>query len=184
MISSPSINFCTSCGKPVTLEVPDGDNRERQVCHSCGVIQYQNPKVVAGCIPVWEDKILMCKRAIEPRYGLWTVPAGFLENGESIEDGAARETWEEACAKVKNVTLYQIYNLIHTNQIYVLFRADMCDADGYGVGTESLEVELVEEKDIRWDEIAFEVISGTLKRFLHERNSGKFEVKIDSIFPE
>lgn len=175
------INFCANCGNKVEMAIPDGDNRERHVCSHCGEIHYQNPKVIAGCIPVWQDKILLCKRAIEPRYGLWTLPAGFLENGESLEDGAARETWEEALAKVKNIELYQIYNLLPANQIYVLFRAELCDPQGYGVGSESLEVKLVDEEDIPWEEIAFKVIEGTLRRFLKERRHGNFQVQTDTM---
>ncbi len=178
---SNSIKFCTNCGSPIILAIPKGDNRQRHICEHCGEIQYQNPKIVAGCIPIWEDRILLCKRAIEPRKGYWTVPAGFLENGESIEDGAARETWEEACAEIVNLNLYQIYNLPRINQVYILFRARLREPAGFGVGEESTEVELVEEKEIPWDDIAFKVIHNTLQRFLLERRTGNFNVMIDSI---
>jgi len=165
----------------VILAIPEGDNRERHLCRNCGEIHYQNPKIVAGCIPVWEDKILLCKRAIEPRKGYWTIPAGFLENGESIEEGAARETWEEACADIIDLQLYQIYNLTRISQVYILFRARLQSATGFGVGEESLEVELVEENEIPWDDIAFKVVHNTLTRFLSERPTGNFNFNIDSI---
>ena len=175
------INYCTFCGKLISIAIPEGDNRERHMCFDCGEIQYQNPKVIAGCLPVWEDKIVLCKRAIEPRYGTWTIPAGFLENGETIEQGAVRETWEEALAKVTNLELYQIFNVTRVNQIYMLFRAKLSDPKGYGVGTESLEVELFSEEDIPWDGISFKVIHHTLERFLHERKNNAFTFNIDSI---
>ena len=95
------MNFCNQCAHPVATQIPDGDTKERYVCNECGVIHYQNPKIVAGCIPEWEGQILLCRRGIEPRHGLWTIPAGFMENGETIEQAAARETLEEACADVE-----------------------------------------------------------------------------------
>jgi len=175
------INYCTFCGAEISIAIPDGDNRERHMCFDCGEIQYQNPKVIAGCLPVWGDKILLCKRAIEPRYGTWTSPAGFMENGETIEQGAARETWEEALAIVTNLELYQIFNVTRMNQIYMLFRATLSDPKGYGVGSESLEVELFDEINIPWEGISFKVIHHTLERFLHERKNNNFTFNIDSI---
>ncbi len=175
------INHCTFCGNKVAFEIPEGDNRPRHLCRHCGQIQYQNPKIVTGCIPVWKDRILLCKRAIEPRLGYWTIPAGFMENGETIEQGAIRETREEACAKVINLSLYQIYNVTSVSQIYMLFRAELDGPDQFGVGSESLEVKLVEEPWIPWDEIAFKVIHNTLKRFLKERGQGLFQFRIDTI---
>ena len=175
------INFCNYCGYKVTITIPEGDNRERHVCLECGEIHYQNPKIVAGCLPVWEDRILICKRAIEPRRGYWTIPAGFMENDETIEEGAMRETWEEALAEVDDLHLYQIFNVTRVNQIYMLFRANLKDPEGFGAGPESLEVKLVEEQDIPWDDIAFRVIEQTLKRFFEERRQGRFSFSIDAI---
>ena len=175
------INHCTFCGNKVVFEIPEGDNRPRHVCRHCGQIQYQNPRIVTGCIPVWEDRILLCKRAIEPRLGYWTIPAGFMENGETVEQGAMRETREEACAKVTNPSLYQIYNVTSVNQIYMLFRAQLEGADQFDIGQESLEVELVEESRIPWHAIAFKVVHNTLQRFFEEREQGRFEVRIDTI---
>ncbi len=181
MRSRSPIKFCTHCGNKIVVAIPPGDNRERHLCRGCGEIQYQNPKIIAGCIPVWQDRLLICKRAIEPRLGWWTIPAGFMENDETIEQGAVRETWEEACAKVTNLELFQIYNLTTANQVYMLFRAEMVSQDGYDVGAESLEVKMVEESEIPWDEIAFPVIHHTLQRFFAQRSGGQFTMQIDTL---
>ena len=116
------MKFCSSCGNTVELQVPKGDSKARHVCNVCGEIHYQNPKIVTGCIPEWQDKILLCRRAIQPRLGLWTLPAGFMENAESAQEGAARETLEEANARVEVQQLYTTFNLPHINQVYLLFR--------------------------------------------------------------
>ena len=175
------IKYCNHCGENVSLLIPAGDNRDRYVCDGCGQIHYQNPKVVCGCIPVWRDRILLCKRAIEPRKGLWTLPAGFMENGETIQHGAARETLEEACAEIAGQTLYGIYNLPRVNQVYVMFRAELTGENSFAAGAESLEVRLFEEAQIPWSEIAFRVIHLTLERYLAERKSGNFSVVIEDI---
>ena len=161
------------------MTVPEGDNRERHVCIKCGEIQYQNPKIVAGCIISWQEKLLLCKRAIDPRKGYWTIPAGFLENGESIEQGAVRETREEARAEVTGLHLYQIYSMTQIDQIYMLYRGHLCDPQGFSPGIESLEVRLVDEQEIPWNEIAFAVVGLTLKRYLKERQKGIFTFCID-----
>src|SRR6478735_11671178 len=138
-------NFCSNCGAAtLELRIPDGDTLQRRVCATCGTIHYENPKIVAGCLPVWEGRVLLCKRAIEPRHGLWTLPAGFLENGESLADGAMRETLDEANARVTLDDLYTVISLPQINQIYVMFRARLDDL-GFGPGTESLEVRLYDE---------------------------------------
>ena len=180
-MSQDPIQFCCQCGEPITITIPEGDNRKRHVCLSCGYIQYQNPKVVTGCIPVWEDKILLCKRAIEPRYGYWTLPAGFMENGETLAQGAERETWEEACAPLRDTTLYAVYSLPRISQVYVMFRANLLSPDDYGIGVESLDTGLFEEHEIPWDEIAFRVVEKTLKRYLEERVTGNFTVEVSDI---
>jgi len=143
------------------------------VCITCGEIHYQNPKIVTGCIPVWEDKVLLCKRAIEPRYGLWTVPAGFMENGESTHAGAMRETLEEANARVEIDELYMTVNLPLINQVYMLFKAQLLDLD-FSAGEESLDVRLFSEDEIPWDELAFPTVEISLKRFLADRARGEF----------
>ena len=148
------IKFCSACGSTVAQRVPEGDTHERAVCDSCGLIQYVNPKIVVGCLPVYGEHILMCKRAIEPRYGLWTLPAGFMENGESASEGAAREALEEANARVEIEDLYTVYSIPHISQVYMMFRARLLDLD-FSPGTESLEVRLVLEDEIPWNELAF-----------------------------
>lgn len=169
------MKFCNLCGSAVELLVPKGDTLPRHVCGSCGEIHYLNPKVVVGCIPRWQDRILMCRRAIEPRYGLWTLPAGFLENGETTIEGAARETLEEAAARVRVTQLYTLFNLPHINQVYVMFLADL-DEPEFGPGTESLEVALYDEPEIPWRQIAFPVIEQTLKLYFDDRRRGHFGV--------
>jgi ADP-ribose pyrophosphatase YjhB (NUDIX family) len=176
------MNFCSNCGTRVSFRVPEGDNLPRHVCDACGSIFYQNPKMVVGCIPEWEDRILLCRRAIEPRYGLWTLPAGFMENGETIAQAAARETLEEACARVDIGALYTFINLPHINQVYIMFRARLADLD-YAPGTESLEVKLFREEEIPWDDLAFATIRETLTRFFADRKHGNFGFHLTEIRP-
>ena len=161
------MKFCNQCGSTVDFLIPEGDNMPRHVCSHCGLIHYQNPKLVAGCIPEWQDRILLCRRAIEPRYGLWTIPAGFMENEETTLEAAARETHEEATAQVTNLSLYTMYNLPHINQVYLMFRGEL--VRGYASpGAESLEVALMDEKEIPWEEIAFPVIKESLKLYFKD----------------
>ncbi len=166
------MKFCSNCANTVEVRIPEGDTLPRYVCSTCHIIHYQNPKVVVGCIPEWEDKILLCRRAIEPRLGWWTLPAGFMENNETLEQAAARETLEEANARVKIGDLYAVYSLPHISQVYILFRAQLLDLD-FKPGIESLEVELRAEQDIPWEDMAFRVIHDPLKRYFKERNEGK-----------
>ena len=181
MSSPDSIRFCNYCGENVSLLTPAGDDRDRHVCDACGQIHYQNPKVVCGCIPVWGERILLCRRAIEPRKGLWTLPAGFMENGETLQHGAARETMEEACAEIAGQTLYAIYNLPRVNQVYVMFRAELTGEDCFAPGAESLETRLFEERHIPWDHLAFRVVHRTLERYLADRKTGRFAVAMEDI---
>ena len=170
------MKFCSSCGSAeITLTIPDGDNRPRFVCQSCEEIFYHNPKIVAGCIAEWQGKILMCKRAIEPRYAKWTLPAGFMENEETMHDAAARETQEEATAEVSGLSLYTMYNLPHINQVYVMFKGELVEGKA-SPGAESLEVALMEEKDIPWHEIAFPVIKESLKVYFEDKRKNSFEL--------
>ena len=174
------MKFCSSCGARVQLRVPPGDTLPRHVCDSCGTIHYQNPRMVVGCIPEWEDRILLCRRGIEPRHGLWTVPAGFMENGETTFQGAIRETLEEATARVEIRELYALYNIPHINQVYILFRARLLDLD-VRPGAETLEVTLFEEKDIPWDQIAFASVRHTLKRYYDDRRNGAYKFHMGTI---
>lgn len=174
------MKFCTQCAAPLERRIPDGDSLPRYVCPACGAIHYTNPKLVVGCIPQWEDRILLCRRAIEPRKGLWTLPAGFLEDHETTLEGAARETLEEASARVEVTELYALFNLPHVNQVYLMFRARLLDLD-YGPGPESLEVALYDEGGIPWGDIAFPVIEQTLRLYFADRRTGRFRLHIGDI---
>ena len=167
------IKFCCTCGSAVIHRIPQGDSLERAVCESCGHIQYVNPKIVVGCLPVYGERILMCKRAIEPRLGLWTLPAGFMEMGESAAEGAAREAMEEANAKVQIEDLYTVYSIPHISQVYMMFLARLVDP-AVSPGVESLDVKLVTEAEIPWDDLAFTMVRRTLKHFLEDRKTGVF----------
>ena len=169
------MKFCSQCGAAISERVPAGDSRKRYVCDTCDTIHYQNPRVVTGCLVTWEDQVLLCKRAIDPRAGLWTLPAGFLENGETTQEGAARETWEEARARVAVSGLYTVFNLPHISQIYMFYRAELLDGS-FAVGEESTEVALFSESDIPWQELAFPVIEKTLELFFKDRSGKDFPV--------
>jgi ADP-ribose pyrophosphatase YjhB (NUDIX family) len=165
------MNYCSHCGSGVHFIVPSGDHLPRHVCPQCGQIHYQNPRIIVGCVPVWQDKILICKRAIEPRHGYWTLPAGFMENGETVADGAARETREEALADVEIGSLLAVVNVLHTHQVHMMFRGRLKRPE-FGAGIESLEVKLIHPDEIPWDDLAFESVSYTLKRFLEDTVQG------------
>ncbi|MDD5300402.1 MAG: NUDIX hydrolase [Gallionella sp.] len=167
------MNFCPSCGAAIELRCPDDDNRPRHICTACGTIHYQNPRMVIGAIPEWEDKILLCRRAIEPRYGLWTLPGGFMENGETTAEAAIRETAEEANARIAIGEPYSMYSLPHINHVNILFRAKLLDIN-FGPGPESLEVKLFAEAEIPWDEIAFRPVKLSLEHYFADRRKGHF----------
>lgn len=177
------MKFCSECGAPTELRQPQGDNRIRHVCSACSTVHYQNPKLVVGAIPEWEDgRILLCLRAIEPRYGYWTLPAGFMENGETVAEAAARETLEEANARVEINELYSFYNLAFTSHVHLLFRARLLDLD-FSPGEESLEVRLFAEHEIPWEDMAFRTVRHTLQRYFAERKQGKFSFSIIDFLP-
>lgn len=176
------MNFCSACGARVEQRVPPGDSLPRHICTNCGIIHYENPKMVVGCIPEWKDSILLCRRAIEPRHGLWTVPAGFMENGETTAEGAMRETLEEANAKVEILGLYALFNIPHINQVYMLFRARLLDLD-FSAGAETLETKLFEEEQIPWDQIAFITVRRTLRHYFDDCRAGEFHFHIGTIEP-
>ncbi len=169
------MNFCSQCGMPVSVKIPKGETLPRHVCDRCDTVHYQNPKVVAGCIPEWEDHILLCRRAIEPREGFWTFPAGFMEMGESTEEAAARETQEEANARVEITHLYALFTLVRVNQVYVVFRGRLPTRE-YGIGPESSQVELIHPDKIPWDALAFPVVYEVLQRYVEDRRNGLFGV--------
>lgn len=176
------MKFCSACGSPLTFATPPGDDRRRFVCPACGAVHYQNPRMVAGCIPEFEGRILLCRRAIEPCYGKWTLPAGYLENGETVSACAERETREETGARVAELAPYRMFNICHINQIYFMFRGRVVDVGG-GPGKESLEVRLCTEAEIPWEEIAFRVIAETLGAYFRDRRCGAFPFSIGDIGP-
>jgi ADP-ribose pyrophosphatase YjhB (NUDIX family) len=164
------------------MRLPPDDNRSRHVCTACGEIHYQNPKLIVGAIPEWQGKILLCRRAIEPRHGLWTLPAGFMENGETTVEAAARETLEEANAQVDIGELYTLYNLAYINQVHLLFRARLLNLD-FSPGVESLEVQLFAEEDIPWDTLAFRPVRFTLQHYFADRKTGDFRFRMGDLLP-
>lgn len=176
------MNFCSQCGNNVRFAVPEGDDRPRYLCDACGTIHYQNPRIVAGTLPVSGTKVLLCKRAISPRKGYWTLPAGYMENAETTEQAASRETREEACAEVALANLYTLIDLPHINQVYMIFRAEL--TGGFNAGPESLEVALFEEHEIPWDELAFPTIEQTLRHFYADRVRHEYPLHISAINPE
>lgn len=176
------MNYCSQCGAEVALKVPVGDLLPRHVCDTCQTIHYLNPKIVVGCIAEWDHQILLCRRAIEPKAGLWTFPAGFMETGETVEQAAARETREEANAEVDIASLYGVFSLPHVSQVYVVFRGRM-RAPEFGAGSESLEVRLVHPEKIPWERLAFPVIHETLVRYVRDRSRGRFAVHVGLIPP-
>ena len=176
------MNYCTQCGTHVELRIPEGDSHLRHVCPQCGEIHYQNPKVIVGCIAQWEQRILLCRRAIEPCYGLWTLPAGFMENGESTTQAALRETYEEACARVSIEGLFALINIPHISQVHLFYRARLLDTN-FGAGEESLETQLFAEDEIPWDELAFSSVDQCLKAYLRDRRTGRFEFHETTLAP-
>jgi ADP-ribose pyrophosphatase YjhB (NUDIX family) len=165
------MKFCSNCGARLVVRVPEGDLLPRHVCDACGTIHYRNPKLVVGCVPEHDGRILLCRRAIEPRRGYWTVPAGFMENGETLQQAAARETREEALAEVEIGSLLAVVHVLHAEQVHVFFRASL-PATRFGAGTESLEVALFEPASVPWEDIAFPSTDFALRRYLEDRTSG------------
>lgn len=160
------MNFCSNCGSDkIDFKIPEGDTFQRYVCENCGRIHYNNPRIIVGCLPVYNDKIMLCKRAIQPQKGLWNLPAGFLENGEKPEDGAARETLEESLAHVEILKLHVVFSLPIVNQVYLHFLAKLHN-DYFGPTSESLEVRLFNKEEIPWEDIAFHSSTYALEKYL------------------
>ena len=174
------MNFCSNCGTRVVLKVPEGDFLPRHVCDSCGTIHYVNPKLVVGSVPEYEGRILICKRGIEPRIGYWTIPAGFMEVGETLQQSAARECQEEALASVEIGDLCAIVHVLHAEQVHVLFRARLSDP-AFGVGVESLETVLCEEREIPWRDLAFASVAFALRRYLADRAAGREDLHFHTL---
>ena len=174
------MNYCSNCAAPVEHIVPPDDDRPRFVCHVCGRIHYQNPCLVVGSIPVWQDKILLCLRDIEPRRGKWTLPAGYLENGETVKEGARRETLEETGARVVQLEPYLLFDIVHIHQIYLMFRTQLAGPE-YHRTKESAEVRLFSEREIPWGNIAFPAIEKTLLCYIADRAKGTFPFQVHQI---
>jgi ADP-ribose pyrophosphatase YjhB (NUDIX family) len=171
----PRIQHCRVCGSPVAYRVPADDNRERAVCTACGDIHYENPLNVVGTVPVWGEQVLLCRRNIEPRHGFWTLPAGFMELGETTEAGALRETDEEAGARIDLEGLFTVLNVVRVGQVHLFYRARLHDTD-FAPGPESIEARLFHEHEIPWGELAFRTVRETLERYFADRRLGRFGV--------
>ena len=178
--ASQAIKYCNQCGTPVATQVPPGDDRPRAVCGNCGHVQYVNPKLIVGCLAEYDGKILLAKRAIAPRKGYWTLPAGFMELQETTAEGAARETREEACAEVEALSLYTVINVPHISQVYLIYRGTLIDG-AHAAGPESLDTHLVAPNDIPWDELAFPTMRCTLQHYVRDLATGMFPTHTDTI---
>jgi ADP-ribose pyrophosphatase YjhB (NUDIX family) len=168
MLPDRAIRHCRSCGAPTVYRVPDDDNRSRAVCTACATIHYENPLNVVGTLPIWDDKVLLCRRNIEPRFGLWTLPAGFMELGETSAEGALRETEEEAGIRVELLDLYTLLNVARVGQVHLFYRARMLDTR-VNPGPETIEARLFKEADIPWDRLAFRTVRETLVHYFADR---------------
>lgn len=180
MLVHRRIKHCRICGAAAAYRVPADDNRERAVCTACGEIHYENPINVVGTVPVWEQRVLLCRRAIEPRRGLWTLPAGFLELGETTEEGARRETDEEAGARIELEPLFTVLNVVPVGQVHFFYRARLLE-DRFAPGPETIEARLFAEHEVPWDEIAFRTVRETLRHFFADRALGRFELHAGDI---
>ncbi|MFO1341297.1 MAG: NUDIX hydrolase [Burkholderiaceae bacterium] len=175
MLTGRTIVHCRACGTQVAYVVPADDNRPRAVCPACATIHYENPLNVVGTVPVWQGQVLLCRRAIEPRHGFWTLPAGFMELGETTAEGALRETDEEAGAHVELEGLFTVLNVVRVGQVHLFYRARMTDTH-LAPGSETLEARLFREDEIPWDELAFRTVRETLVRYFADRQTGQFGV--------
>ncbi len=169
------MNYCSACGASITKQIIPGDDVPRYFCGACETVHYQNPNVVVGCIPIHKDQILLCKRAIEPRLGFWTIPGGFMENGETTEEGAMREANEEANTNLEIIDLITVYSIKHIDQVHICYTAKLLDLD-YSPGIESLEVKLFHPSEIPWKEIAFTSTSFALKAYIKNVENGESKV--------
>lgn len=174
------MSFCPNCGAPIEYRIPPGDDRQRNVCSATGEIFYQNPLNVVGAIVEHEGKILMCRRAIEPRLGFWTMPAGFMELGETLLEGAARETREEARAEFTDAEMFAMIDVTHIGQVHIFYRARLV-GESYAAGPESESVTLLREDQIDWHQLAFPTIHRALQRYFEDRRRGAFGVHVEAL---
>lgn len=180
MVLGRSYHHCKSCGAAAIYAMPPGDNRERATCTACGTVFYENPINVVGTVPVWEDKVLLCRRNIEPRHGFWTLPAGFMELGETVAEGAARETVEEAGAHFELGALFTVLNVVRVGQIHLFHRARLLDTV-FEPGPETIEAQLFAEHEVPWDELAFRTVRETLRHYFADRKAGRFDVHVGDL---
>jgi len=180
MFEPRRIKHCRVCGQLVEYRIPADDNRERAVCPACGEIHYENPINVVGTVPVWGEQVLLCRRNIEPRYGLWTLPAGFLELGETVAAGAQRETDEEAGAHFEMQDLFTIYNVVRAGQVHFFYRARLHDTE-FNPGPETIEARLFREDEVPWEQVAFRTVRETLRRYFEDRRQGSFSLHVGDI---
>lgn len=167
------IKHCRVCGNVASYRIPADDNRDRAVCTVCGEVHYENPLNVVGTVPVWDEQVLLCRRNIEPRYGLWTLPAGFMELGETTEQGALRETVEEAGAHIEMQGLFSMLNVVRVGQVHLFYRARLLDTR-FDPGPETIEAKLFDERDVPWDQLAFRTVRETLMFYFADRAAGSF----------
>jgi ADP-ribose pyrophosphatase YjhB (NUDIX family) len=180
MLLPRQIKHCRACGTAVTYRIPDDDNRERAVCPACSTIHYENPLTVVGTVPIWNDQVLLCRRNIEPRYGLWTLPAGFMELGETTAEGAVRETIEEAGANIELQDLFTVMNVVKVGQVHLYYRARLRDTR-FEPGPETIEAQLFDEAEIPWEQLAFRTVKETLRHFFEDRRRGRFDLHCDDV---
>ncbi len=174
------MKFCNQCGHALVYKAVEGDTHHRHVCTACEHIHYENPKIIAGCLPIWEDKVLLCTRAIEPRKGYWNLPGGYMEQGETVEEGAIREVWEEASIEARIISLHAVYSIPRISQVYMHFLAELPHLD-FAPGVESLEVRLFQEAEIPWRKIAFHSSSFSLRAYFEDLRRGRRQVHLGSI---
>lgn len=175
MLRNP-IKHCKNCGAAVVYRVPDdGDTKDRAICPACHTVHYENPLNVVGTVPYWGDKVLLCKRNIEPRWGKWTLPAGFMELNETVAEGAARETVEESGAQFELEGFFSLLNVARVGQVHMFYRARLI-SDTFSPGFETIEARLFAEDEIPWDEIAFRTVKETLERYFSDRRAGHFSI--------
>ena len=174
------MKYCSGCGSSISQRIPEGDNRDRHICDSCETVHYQNPCIITGCIPIYGDQVLLCRRAIEPAHGFWTLPAGFMENGETMSEGAMRECMEEANANLHSLELYTTIDIPHINQVYVFFRGHMREPK-FSPGLESLDTVLFHEHEIPWTDLAFPSVKKALKHYFNDKRAGTFPVRTEAI---
>lgn len=174
------MKFCSNCAHPISFSAVEGEHIPRFHCVSCGVIHYVNPKVIVGCLPIWEDKVMLCKRGIEPQHGLWNIPGGFMENNETIEEGAMREMYEETFGRVRVIGLHTVFNVVPVNQVHLHYLVEMMDLD-YRLTPESIDIQLFTEAEIPWRDVAFASSKFALKKYFEDRKNNTRNTHIGSL---